>query len=165
VFRAYANGSTTSGSTYPRSELREMANNGKDEASWSDGGANHTMTITQAITHLPTAKPEVVAGQIHNQSDDVIEIALSGNRLFAKTNGNKTTWDLDSNYQLGAVFNLQVVAGGGHINIYYNGQQKVSMEDNQSGLYFKAGCYTQSNTKYDSATAYGEVVIYGLQLS
>ena len=34
VFTAPAGGSTTSGSDYPRSELREMTDNGRNEASW-----------------------------------------------------------------------------------------------------------------------------------
>ena len=40
-FRAAVNGSTTSGSEYPRSELREMVDNGKTNAAWFD---NHKTT-------------------------------------------------------------------------------------------------------------------------
>jgi hypothetical protein len=32
-------------------------------------------------------------------------------------------------------------------------------------MYFKAGCYTLSNTSYDQADRYGEVVIYKLSVS
>ncbi len=66
-FRAPVNGVTTSGSSYPRSELREM--NGGDDASWSTTSGTHTMTIDEAITATPSEKPYVVAGQIHDSSD------------------------------------------------------------------------------------------------
>jgi hypothetical protein len=32
-------------------------------------------------------------------------------------------------------------------------------------MYFKAGCYTLSNTSYDRADRFGEVVIYKLGVS
>ena len=51
VFRADVDGVTTSGSGYPRSELREM--DGTSKAAWSTTSGRHTMTITQAITHRP----------------------------------------------------------------------------------------------------------------
>jgi len=50
-FRAAVNGVTTSGSSYPRAELREMA--GAAKASWSSTSGTHTMVIDQAITAVP----------------------------------------------------------------------------------------------------------------
>jgi hypothetical protein len=165
VFQAPAGGVTTKNSKYPRSELREMANGGTQEASWSDTNGTHTMTIRQAITHLPAAKPHVVAGQIHDDSSDVIEIRLEGSNLFVEADG-KSVGTLDGGYQLGAVFTVQVTAANGHIQVAYNGVTKVDYAKSGSGYYFKAGCYTQSNPgKGDSPGAYGEVVIYGLQVS
>ncbi len=49
-FRAAVNGVTTSGSSYPRSELREMR--GSAKASWSSTSGTHTMIIRQAIIRL-----------------------------------------------------------------------------------------------------------------
>ncbi len=165
VFRANAGGATTSNSGYPRSELREMTNNGRDPARWSNTQGVHTMTIRQAITHLPDKKPHVVAGQIHDDSDDVIEIRLEGTRLFVESDG-KDVGLLDANYVLGAVFTVQVIARDGHIYVHYNGEPKVDYDKKGSDYYFKAGCYTQSNTKRgDDPNAYGEVIIYGLQVS
>ena len=73
VFRAPAGGATTSGSDYPRSELREMTAGGTQEASWSNASGKHVMTITQAITDAPKVKSHVVAGQIHDAEDDVVD--------------------------------------------------------------------------------------------
>ena len=82
VFRAPVNGVTTSGSGYPRSELREMANNGQDKASWSTTSGTNTLFIDQAITAVPKTKKHVVAGQIHDTKDDVIVIRLEYPKLF-----------------------------------------------------------------------------------
>jgi hypothetical protein len=165
IFRAHAGGATTENSSYPRSELREMTSRGTRAASWSNTSGTHVMTIRQAITHLPVAKPEVVAGQIHDAEDDIVMIRLSGQRLFAQADGDD--WGtLDASYKLGATFTVKVEAAKGRIKIYYNGELKVDKARSGSGWYFKAGCYTQSNTsKGDAASAYGEVVIYSLQVA
>jgi poly(beta-D-mannuronate) lyase len=167
VFRAHAGGVTTSNSGYPRSELREMANGGKDLASWSSTSGNHAMTIVQAITHLPVVKPHVVAGQIHDAADDVVMVRLEGKRLFIEGGGNDLGV-LDAAYQLGAVFSVKLVAASGRIRAYYQDMDtpKVDVARSVSGCYFKAGAYTQSNTsKGDEASAYGEVVIYHLEVT
>jgi hypothetical protein len=86
-FRAPVNGVTTAGSRYPRSELREMTNNGTRQASWSTTEGVHTMVIDQAITAVPATKPHAVAGQIHDAKDDVLTIRLERPRLFVDHNG------------------------------------------------------------------------------
>jgi hypothetical protein len=163
AFQAYAGGFTTKNSSYPRSELREMS--GDKLASWSNGVGTHTMTIRQAITDLPAAKPHVVAGQIHDASDDVIMIRLEGSHLFVEGDGNDLG-TLDDNYMLGSVFTVRIVASEGRIRVFYDDVAKVDYAKSGSGYYFKAGCYTQSNTsKGDSASAFGRVVIYSLSVS
>ncbi len=165
VFQAHAGGATTSNSNYPRSELREMTSGGKQEASWSNSSGTHTMTIRQAITHVPAVKPHVVAGQIHDSSDDIIEIRLEDSNLFVESNG-KNIGDLDGGYALGTPFTVKVVAAKGHIYVSYNGEQKVDYRKKGSSWYFKAGCYTQSNpSRGDSPDAFGQVIIYDLQVS
>ena len=165
IFQANAGGATTSNSGYPRSELREMVNNGKDKASWSNTVGSHSMTIRQAITHLPVVKPEVVAGQIHDATDDVIMIRLEGKHLFVEGSG-KNLGDLDTNYNLGTVFTVRMVAESNRISVYYNDVLKVDYAKSGAGYYFKAGVYTQSNTsRGDAPDAYGEVKIYSLSVS
>jgi poly(beta-D-mannuronate) lyase len=165
VFRAQAGGATTENSGYPRSELREMTKNGTKKASWSNASGTHTMFVKQAITHLPDVKPELVAGQIHDDSDDVVMIRLEKNHLFVEANG-KNIGDMDANYQLGTFFIVKIVAESSQINVFYNDVLKVTYDKAGSGYYFKAGCYTQSNTgRGDTADAYGEVVISELKIS
>jgi hypothetical protein len=76
VFMAPVNGATTSGSGYPRTELRQMASSsGTDEASWSmDSSAINSETVEESVQHLPEVKPQIVVGQIHDADHDIIEI-------------------------------------------------------------------------------------------
>lgn len=169
VFRAPVNGVTTSGSGYPRSELREMTNNGKSLASWSTFSGVHSMYIDQAITAVPKTKKHIVAGQIHDADDDVVVIRLEYPKLFIDING-ATGPTLDSNYILGKRFSVKFVASDGTINIFYNGQATpaLSLKKASAGNYFKAGSYTQSNCSKEkdcSNSNFGEVVIYKLEIS
>lgn len=166
-FRAPVNAVTTSGSNYPRSELREMKNNGKDRADWSSTSGTHSMTIDQAITAIPAKKPHVVAGQIHDAGDDVIVIRLEGATLYVNVDG-KNEYTLDSGYSLGKRFSIKFEVSGGQTKVFYNGAQVYALDKSYSGAYFKAGAYTQSNcSKEDNCSDgnYGEVVIYSLNVS
>ncbi len=161
VFRAPVGGATTGNSEYPRSELREMTAGGKKPAAWSGKSGTHVMTINQAITSLPTGKPEVVAGQIHDDEDDVVMVRLHGSKLFVEGDG-KQIGVLDPAYRLGTRFTVQFVATPGLIRITYNGIKTVSLKHEGSGYYFKAGCYTQANEDNGGEGSYGEVVIHAL---
>jgi hypothetical protein len=164
VFTANAGGVTTSGSSYPRSELREM--DGAKKASWSNTRGTHTLTVRQAVTALPKAKPEVVTAQIHDSSDDVMEIRLEDTRLIAEYNDGRSDITLDPSYSLGSVYDLKIVASGGRIRVYYNGAKKADIARQGSGWYFKSGSYVQSNTsKGDKAGAVATVVIYRLDVA
>jgi hypothetical protein len=166
-FRAPVNGVTTSGSSYPRSELREMTSNGASNASWSSGTGTHTMFLDQAITAVPTTKKHVVAGQIHDANDDVIVIRLEYPKLFIDINGNDGP-TLDSNYTLGKRFTVKFEVQNNQTKIYYNGSTTPSHTLNQtySGAYFKTGAYTQSNCSTEGTSTlcnnnnYGEVIVY-----
>lgn len=170
-FRAPVNGVTTSGSGYPRSELREMIDNGKNNASWSSTSGTHTMFLDEAITAVPIKKKHVVAGQIHDADDDVIVIRLEFPNLYVNVDGdNKYT--LDSNYTLGKRFSVKFEVKDGKTNVYYNNSYEpvYVLDKSYSGAYFKAGAYTQSNcSKEDQSSCnsdnYGEVVIYQLSVT
>lgn len=161
VFDANAGGYTTSGSSYPRTELREMS--GSSLASWDSRSGTHTLEVSEAITQVTPVKPDIVAAQIHDSSDDVIEIRLQGSVLAVHSNDGKTKTPLDTAYQLGARFDLKIVADSGGIDVYYNGVLKTTVKASGSGYYFKAGAYVQSNpSKGEDPDAIGEVVIYDL---
>lgn len=187
-FRAPVDGVSTNGSVYPRSELREMKNNGVDNAGWSSTSGTHTMYIEQAITHLSDIKKHIVVGQIHD-GNDVIVIRLENRNnalvLFVDIAGNDGPI-LDTNYTLGKKFNVKFVASGGKTMIYYNGSvvnnagssTPFALSKAYSNAYFKAGAYTQSYCMYIngvktekgvetncSPNNYGEAIIYKLDVT
>jgi len=166
VFRATCGGVATSGSSYPRCELREMQLGGRKEAAWgTDDNTVHSLAARLAITHVPAVKPHVVCAQIHDAADDLLEIRVEGKKLQVERaeEGNVM---LDRDYRLGTPFDLQIEAGRGHVRVFYNGEQKLDWQVVRRGCYFKAGCYTQSNArKGDTADDYGEVVIHRLELT
>jgi len=165
-FRSAVNGVTTSGSSYPRSELREM--NGSSNASWSSTSGTHTMVIDQIVTHLPNDKPHLVVGQIHDSEDDVSVFRVEGTNLYV-TNGDTTHHKLvTSNLQLNTRFQVKFVVSGGQIKAYYNNTLQTTISKSFSGGYFKAGAYTQANcTNSDpcSATNYGEAKLYSVTVT
>lgn len=160
-FTAPVGGGVQAGAKYPRSELREMNSDGT-AAAWSTTQGHHAMELVQRVTHLPTVKAELVAGQIHDANEYVVLIRLSSAELRAEYNG-KSVGVLDEQYVLNTVFTLRIEAGDGFIDVFYNGVRKVHQADIRDGCYFKAGCYTQSNeSKGDSADDYGQVEILEL---
>lgn len=170
-FRAAVNGVTTSGSNYPRSELREMKNSGIANASWSSDLGTHTMVLSEAITQVPKTKQHVVASQIHDSSDDIIVIRLEYPNLYINVNG-ENVYSLDTSYTLGKRFSIKFVVNGGQTKVYYNSSSTPAFTLNKSysGAYFKAGAYAQSNCSKEGAllcsdSNYGEVVIYQLAVT
>ena len=164
IFRAHAGGATTKNSKYPRSELREMTDGGRKEARWSSKNGAHVMTVRQAITHLPDKKAEIVAAQIHDDSDDIVMVRLEHDQLFVEADG-KDIGILNPNYKLGTPYTITIVAEPGGIKVFYDGELKVNYDKSGEDYYFKAGCYTQTNTdRGDRSESYGEVIIYDLKV-
>lgn len=165
-FRAAVNGVTTSGSSYPRSELREMT--GSSMASWSSTSGTHTMTIRQQVQRLPSTKPHVVVGQIHDADDDVSVFRVEGSNLYL-TNGDDPHYKLiTGSLGLNTVFEVRFVVSSGQIKAYYNGTLVSTIFKSFSGAYFKAGAYTQANCTNSSpcsSSNYAQVVIEGLTVS
>jgi len=152
------------GAKYPRSELREMDEHGT-AASWDPSAGTHVMELTQRVTHLPEAKPELVCGQIHNADDYLILIELAGSRLFARYH-DLEIGVLDADYRLGTYFDLRIQVVDGDVDVSYNGVSKARHPLTEPGCYFKAGCYLQSNTNTgDLPTAYGQVEISRLTVT
>lgn len=167
VFRAPVNGFTTNGSDYPRSELREMTDNGTKDAYWSSKTGTHIMFLEEAITAVPKNKHDVVAGQLHGDDDDLLVIRLEYPKLYI-SRGNSNLYTLDENYTLGKIFNIKFVTSDGKIMVYYNDSAApvYSLDKKVNKAYFKAGVYTQSNCSTEespdlcNADNYGEVIIY-----
>jgi hypothetical protein len=167
VFRAPVNAPTTANSGYPRSELREMSSNGSTEAFWSSTTGTSTLFIDEAITATPKNKPDVVAGQIHGDTSDLLVVRLEGQHLFLDR--NKTNlFTLDNNYTLGKRFTVKFVVSSGQVAVYYNSSSSpiYTLQKKVKQAYFKVGVYTQSNCQTEgspdlcSANNYGEVTVY-----
>ena len=163
-FRAPCGGVPTSGSSYPRSELREMTNEGADTASWSTTSGKHTMVLRQAILHTPLAKPDVTVAQIHDTSDHPFAVVLQGKKLTVVANGS-TVGVIDPNYELGTTYSLSFIASAGRVVVLYNDKQVLDQSFASTGCYFKAGCYTLSNpSQGDATSSYGETTIFDLKV-
>jgi hypothetical protein len=167
-FRANAGGATTSGSGYPRSELREMKNNGTATANWASGSGTHTLEVEMSIKNLPVKKPEMIVSQIHDNTSDLLAFKISGTKLFLDNDDvNRAT--LNSNYSFGTKFTIKFVVSGNKTKCYYNGTLKYTLNKSYSG-YFKTGAYVLSSCKGSKKVsgelcdAFGEVVIYNINL-
>ncbi|GAA0905436.1 polysaccharide lyase family 7 protein [Pseudonocardia zijingensis] len=164
VFTAKVGGVTTQNSKYPRSELREMRDG--EKASWSNPGGTHTLEVREAIIATPKAKPEVVAAQIHDGDDDVLQIRLEGERLTVQSDDGETETVLDPAYRLGTPYDLRIVAADGRVEVFHDGEKKAELNKSGTGWYFKVGAYVQSSTeKGDAVGTPGAVAVYALKVT
>eukprot|EP00026_Physarum_polycephalum_P013013 Phypoly_transcript_13370.p1 GENE.Phypoly_transcript_13370~~Phypoly_transcript_13370.p1 ORF type:complete len:142 (+),score=21.61 Phypoly_transcript_13370:605-1030(+) len=132
---------------------------GNSDASWSNTDGTHTLTVTQAYLHVPQKRPEIVGAQILSDSGVAIQVRLNTpNIVVYGPNGDKPV--IDSNYQLGTKFTVQIIAANGQFQVIYNGALKYTGTSSNTGCYFKTGAYVQSNLTYDAPDQYGSVVIY-----
>ncbi len=157
IFSVPANGATTSGSKYPRSELREMSD-GK-EASWkiSDGG---TLSATLSVESLPTTKDgkpgRIVIGQIHGPDDELCRLYYDNGKLYfyddkAGEKKKETKFDLKNKpIPLHEPFGYIIMVADNKLTVtaIYNGEIVSVSEETSSfwkdkPLYFKAGVYSQ----------------------
>ncbi|WP_149829174.1 polysaccharide lyase family 7 protein [Streptomyces tailanensis] len=167
-FRAAVNGVTTGGSSYPRAELREMTEDGSDEAAWSTTDGKHTLVVTEAFTALPKKKPQVVGAQVHGGDDDVTVFRLDGSKLYITDGDDSRHHLVTDDYELGTEFEARFVAEDGEIDVYYNGDLQTTISHDGDTNYFKAGAYTQANCDNSdpcSAKNYGEVRISGIKVT
>jgi len=167
LFRAPVNGTTTSGSKYPRSELREMTDNGSENAGWSSTAGTHRLSVTEAFVRLPTGKAELVGAQIHDADDDISVFRLEGSKLWITDGDNPHFKLITDHYALGTRFDAGYEVSDGEVRAYYNGVLQTTIKHRFRGAYFKAGAYTQANCTNSapcSADNYGETMIYGLSV-
>lgn len=159
VLSARADGVTTGGSDYPRSELREV--DGDRDAAWTNTRGTHTLDLREAVTAVPKGKPEVVAAQIHDGHDDVIQVRLEGAKLLVAADDGKTTRTLDPAYKLGTPYRVRIVAADSRVTVQYNDEAPVTLPLSGTGWYFKVGAYVQANgSQVTDPSTTGEVTVY-----
>lgn len=155
TFRAPVDGVTTSKSGYPRTEFREMDEDG-NRAAWSSRTGTHRMRGRFRVTELPDGKDEVVPAQIHDDIDDVVMIVVSGSDIFlseSKGPGQGSNRRLiATGYKLGDWVDFEFLATRGGIKTTVNGHW-LNTSRVVDDAYFKAGCYSQANEDNGSGAA------------
>jgi len=186
VFNAPTYGATTSGSHYPRSELREMAAPGV-VAAWTvaQGG---TLSATLAVNQVPTtstgAKGRVIIGQIHGPADELCRLYYDNGVIYfhddkAGSSQVETQFDLKdasgakTKIPLDAKFDYTINANSSKltVSVVYNGVTYTAADPISAfwpgkALYFKAGVYVQVAAPGSGAgtvgTGWGQTSFYRL---
>jgi hypothetical protein len=152
-FVAPTRGATTSRSTNPRTELREMASNGRTTTSWStsDGSVN-TLQLTQTVWKVPSVYKTCAIAQVFSltASSPWVEIQYrSGNlvaQVFNTTAGTSKRYTLVSGLVLGSKFTQAITITNRNAYFYVNATLKLALSDSAvpaASMYFKAGAYGQ----------------------
>lgn len=156
---------TTSGSNYPRCELREVDAAGS-KLKFDALKGKHRLSFRLRPTHLPPNKPEVVLAQLHDGDADRVAVRtqLIGGvlMLVVRINGKAVTPRLDPAYVAGRWMNGVIELDEGHVSVYHNGELMVESDAlvqtvHPDGWYWKAGLYAQSNETIDSGSDYVSV--------
>jgi hypothetical protein len=181
-FEVFANGGTTSSTTsHPRSELRELLADGVSKAAWVTGtGKTHVMTGTSTVTHLPadaeakgTPKPQICFAQIHDGAGDVVRLQVenSGSTPSDSPGGNgvanlhivghthspnggtstEVKTSLQSSYTIGSAIDWKIEVINTTCKLYIGGVVKFTFTISGTGFYFKAGDYQQFSTAVTNA--------------
>jgi hypothetical protein len=196
VFRADCGGATTKGSSYPRCELRGMSPDGQTQSSFGiNDGKLHVLRATVSIDALPLRKPQVVIGQIHNPTDDVLELVADGFWPFTGTTAvggtdvkpfalryrfmgeTDITTPLLPEYALGQHVSYRIETGRGAILLFADLgdaepttlRKKITSgwpsADSVTGCYLKCGCYVQANISNPGKTAPHRTASGGAELT
>jgi hypothetical protein len=150
-------GTTTENTDYPRTELRELDENG-DLADWDGGVDEHRLWGRSRATHLAAEKPWVVLAQIHDASSDLVriqtEVRGGALRICARhTPPGSPDEDVYIliDYTEGQWVEWEINVSGGEIEVVIDGVSMpgeldgVTLSADTDGCYYKAGCYAQSN--------------------
>jgi len=158
VFWAPVTGATTSGSTFPRSELREMLDPSDTSVNWT-GFGTHVMDAQCEVTQVPSTG-KVIIGQIHaftGNAYPLIKLEYENGTIDALVKESPNS-DTDTHFPFANVVGLsnsityEIKMVDGLLSVTVNGaRQSVNVFQtdpawtNQT-LYFKAGDYCQDNS-------------------
>ena len=188
-FKVYPGNPTSSGSSNPRTELREMNATGTAVYNWDgSNGTEHKMKWKVRVDNLPPSG-KLCFGQIHSTSavfDDVIRVQVQGSN--GQSSGNVTlrilgyatetllgsgqsisgfTFNMNTEYFFELTMQNQIVklyaldANGTRTSTLFT-----SGAVNSNSNYFKAGNYSQSTVSSDfGSSIFGLVGISFISLS
>jgi Alginate lyase len=171
VFWCPVTGGTTSGSSYPRSELREVLDPADDNVNWTGYGTN-ILTAQCRVTQVPSTGKTII-GQIHGFTGNaypLVKLQYQNGTIVAlvKESPNSDT-DTHFNFMnvgLGNPISYQIKLVNGLLSLTVNGSnQAVNIFQTDPAwatntLYFKAGDYCQDNS--GSNTEAAQVMFYQL---
>lgn len=172
-FQVAANAQTTSsGTKWPRSELREMQENATDNSlkmAFNGGSGTHWMKAKSRLMKAMTNKPWICFTQIHNGGSDLARVQCEGNKLVCRNtppgSSSETVKTVQSTYNFTDEIDWEIGinAGSGYLKI--SGVQVQTFPANTSGCYFKTGCYSQSGSLNgtESSSDYARVYMRDLQ--
>jgi hypothetical protein len=175
--QVFLNGGRTSTNTkYPRCEFREFATGSTGtKASWNGQSGRHIMRGKTKLMHLGPEKCEVCVAQIHDGSDDRLQIRLeagsaSGPYTARLSLDGTEVDDLLSSISLGQEIAWEIDVNGGALTVKINGTTQYTNSDAglpSSGCYFKVGTYVQQNsTDQDNPSSeYGRTELRDLFVS
>ena len=181
TFVAAVDGATTSGSSYARSELREM--NGTANAAW-DLKTGGFMSATLEVDSAPIRDGmggRIIVGQIHGQDDELVRLYWENGKLYfandhaGSSNAETKFYFVNSSGQQPSVslderFSYTINAKGDtlEVTVFADGQVYKSVSTINSvwqsdKFYFKAGAYLGANET--NGTGYGQTSFYALSFN
>jgi hypothetical protein len=157
VFLCPVTGGTTSGSDFPRCELRELLDPTDNGVNWS-GFGGHVLSAQCKVMRLPSSR-RVVIGQIHSflgAAPPLVKLSYNNGAVEAlvRIEADSST---DVRFPLTTValsnaINYQITLRDGILSVTVNGMNlstNVFLADptwKQQTFYFKAGNYCQDNS-------------------
>jgi PKD repeat protein len=175
VFWAPINGATTGGTSFPRSELRELIATNNTGVNWIPYGT-HILNAQCKVLQVPPSTEEVIIGQIHAESGDAlptVKVIYDNGKIHGtvKTNSTDDGSDYDFpdvssgltntiNYTIELVNGLVSVAINGVTNSYniFHSDPNYTNETQ----YFKAGDYCQADSCSNPSNYGARVAFYAL---
>jgi hypothetical protein len=190
TFWCPVNGVTTSGSSYPRSELREEINGlADDDAYWTIGQFPVSeLTATLEVQQYPNdqSKQRVIIGQIHASGFPVLKLVYEHDKgygmIVAQVNTNIPTADDEKDVTVASgvadlttntvfSYDIKTVVSNGIATLYVSVNnyaptgivETAWINGSNNGLYFKAGDYCQESGT--NSTLGGKVAFYALSVT
>jgi len=181
VFYAPVDGATTSGSSYARSELREM--NGSEKAAWnlSTGGSMGATLEVDAAPNREGVGGKLIVGQIHGQNDELVRLYWENGTVYfvndqAGASNSEIKFTLKDStgatpeISLNEKFSYTINAKGSTLDVdvhadgkVYQSSTKINSVWQSDTLYFKAGAYLGTNESNGSGA--GQASFYALDVS
>ena len=157
VFSCPVLGGTTSSSSYPRCELRELVDPANENVNWT-GYGTHVIDAQCRVTQIPSSKKTIV-GQIHSYTGNarpLVKLQFNNGKVEAlvknSPNSDSDTVVSFTTAGLGDLIDYQIKLVDGLLSMTVNGtNQSVDVFESDSAwryqaFYFKAGNYCQDNT-------------------